>query len=515
MLSRLSLNVRIITLSCAIALITTLTISLIAYQQSKKQVTSLGGEMFTKINHDVIGLMEALNAQVVAGKITLEEAKDTVRTYVNGPQRADGSRDITKTKLSTDEFMYVWAFSGKKQGLVEMHPFPLEGKGIWDYNIEGKYTVRDSWGNISNVGKTFHEIWQNPGEPVYTFLAYQSYFEPWDWVVGVGAREELLYQARLAETRNQILIYAALIFVLSFAASWWTAHKISKVVKETALSLAGGAHAVFTSSQQIANSAQALSQSATEQASSLEETVAAMEELTSMVRMNTDNSKQAATVASATRDVAHRGEREIKTLIDSIHSISADSKKIEEITGVIDDIAFQTNLLALNAAVEAARAGEQGKGFAVVAEAVRSLAQRSSVAAKDIAELIKKSVEKIETGSRQANQGGIVLSEIVESVKKVSDLNNEIATASEEQSTGIAQISKAMNQMDQVTQVNASSSEEAAAAAEELSTLSATMESNVVVLERIIFGSEIKNEHAQEQSVSKPAVTLKNPRQAA
>lgn len=499
MLSRLSLNFRIISLSCAISIVTTLIISVVAYEQSKKQVTSLGGEMFTKVNHDVIGFMEALNAQVVAGKLTLDEAKDTVRTYINGPVQADGGRDIKKTKLSTDQFMYVWAFSGKKQGLVEMHPFPLEGKSIWDYNVDGKYTVRDSWGNINNVGKTFHELWQNPGEPIYTFLAYQSYFEPWDWVVGVGAREELLYQARLAETRNAILVYAAFIFLFSFAVSWFIAHKISSAVKETAVNLTDGANAVFTSSQQIANSAQALSQTATEQASSLEETVASMEELTSMVRLNTDNSRQAATLASSTRDVAQKGEREIKVLIDSIHSISADSKKIEEITGVIDDIAFQTNLLALNAAVEAARAGEQGKGFAVVAEAVRSLAQRSSIAAKDIADLIRNSVEKIEAGSRQASQSGAVLTEIVESVKKVSDLNSEIAAASQEQNAGISQISKAMNQMDQVTQVNAASSEEAAAAAEELSGLSSALRNNVTVLEKVIFGSEIEGAPAKIQ----------------
>lgn len=245
---------------------------------------------------------------------------------------------------------------------------------------------------------------------------------------------------------------------------------------------------ITSASQQIANSSQSLSAAATQQASSLEETVATMEELTSMVRLNTDNSKQAANLASTTRDVAERGERDIKALIYSIQSISADSKKIEEITTVIDDIAFQTNLLALNAAVEAARAGEQGKGFAVVADAVRSLAQRSAEAAKDIADLIKKSVEKIEMGSQQAKQGGVVLTEIVTSVRKVAELNNEIASASDEQSQGISQIGKAMNQLDEVTQGNAAVSEEAAAAAEELSAQSVQLKSSAVSLEQVVFG---------------------------
>lgn len=267
------------------------------------------------------------------------------------------------------------------------------------------------------------------------------------------------------------------------------ARNITRSIGAVAKDLALGAEQVAQASTQIAGSSQSLSGAATEQASSLEETVATMEELTSMVRLNTENGKQAAALAVSTREIAVKGEAEIKTLIASIHSISADSKKIEEITTVIDDIAFQTNLLALNAAVEAARAGEQGKGFAVVAEAVRNLAQRSSLAAKDIAELIKNSVEKIEVGSEQANQGGVVFAEIVNSVKKVADLNNEIASASEEQSNGISQIGKAMNQMDQVTQQNAAAAEETAAAAEELSAQSESLKGSVGSLEQVVYGS--------------------------
>lgn len=262
-----------------------------------------------------------------------------------------------------------------------------------------------------------------------------------------------------------------------------TLQRVTQVLGDSGLEITSAA-------QQISNSSSALSSSTTQQASSLEETVATMEELTSMVKLNSDNSKQAASLASSTRDVAEKGESDIKALIESIQSISADSKKIEEITTVIDDIAFQTNLLALNAAVEAARAGEQGKGFAVVAEAVRSLAQRSSVAAKDIADLIKKSVQKIESGSRQASQGGVVLTEIVTSVRKVADLNNEIANASEEQSQGISQIGKAMNQLDQVTQGNAASSEGAAAAAEKLSAQSENLKQSAESLEIIVFGAQ-------------------------
>ena len=215
-----------------------------------------------------------------------------------------------------------------------------------------------------------------------------------------------------------------------------------------------------------------------------------------MVRVNSENAKQAASLASSTRETAIKGEKEIITLIQSIQSISSDSKKIAEITSVIDDIAFQTNLLALNAAVEAARAGEQGKGFAVVAEAVRSLAHRSAESAKSIASLIDDSVKKIDAGSRQANQGGEVLAEIVNAVKKVADLNTEIATASEEQSHGIAQIGKAMNQLDQITQQNAAASEEAAAAAEQLSAEAESLLGNVRVLKKVVSGKSDQAESA-------------------
>lgn len=285
-----------------------------------------------------------------------------------------------------------------------------------------------------------------------------------------------------------IFIGVSALLAISLAA-FFIRGPVSTLQEVTNFLMNSGGQISFAS-EQIANSSQQLSQSTTQQASSLEETVATMEELTTMVKNNSANSRQAAQLASETRSVAEKGEREIKALINSIQSISADSKKIEEITSVIDDIAFQTNLLALNAAVEAARAGEQGKGFAVVAEAVRSLAQRSSSAAKDIADLIKNSVQKIESGSQQASQSGVVLTEIVSSVRKVAELNNEIATASEEQSQGISQIGKAMNQLDQVTQGNAAASEEAAAAAEQLSHQSTQLKSNATSLEVIVFGQK-------------------------
>lgn len=231
-----------------------------------------------------------------------------------------------------------------------------------------------------------------------------------------------------------------------------------------------------------------LSHSSTDAAASLEETVASLEELTSMVQMNSDNAKQAATLSFASKESAEKGEAEIQHLVSSMNEISVASKKIEEIISVIDDIAFQTNLLALNASVEAARAGEHGKGFAVVADAVRTLAQRSATAAKDITVLIKDSVHKIEKGSEEAGRSGAVMSEITQSVKKVSDLANEISAASAEQTAGIQQISKAMNQLDQGSQGNAASAEEISATGDDISKQSQAMQDLVDDLSVTVIG---------------------------
>ncbi|MFV0676187.1 methyl-accepting chemotaxis protein [Variovorax sp. tm] len=229
-----------------------------------------------------------------------------------------------------------------------------------------------------------------------------------------------------------------------------------------------GTDTIATASNQIASGNQDLSSRTEEQASSLEQTAASMEELTSTVKQNADNARQANQLAVSASEVAVKGGSVVSQVVDTMGSINASSKKIVDIIGVIDGIAFQTNILALNAAVEAARAGEQGRGFAVVASEVRSLAQRSAAAAKEIKTLIGDSVEKVEEGSKQVEEAGRTMDEIVGSVKRVTDIMGEITAASQEQTSGIEQINQAITQMDQVTQQNAALVEEASAAAQSL-----------------------------------------------
>jgi methyl-accepting chemotaxis protein-1 (serine sensor receptor) len=226
-----------------------------------------------------------------------------------------------------------------------------------------------------------------------------------------------------------------------------------------------GSGAVSTAAQQISRGNDDLSQRTQEQASSLEETASSMEQMTSTVKQNAENASHANQLARGAREQAERGGEVVAQAVDAMHEINQSSRKIVDIVSLIDEIAFQTNLLSLNAAVEAARAGEQGRGFAVVAAEVRSLAQRSAGAAKEIKSLIKDSEEKVQAGTTLVDQSGKALADIVESVKKVTDIVAEIAAASQEQSAGIDQVNHAVLQMDEMTQQNAALVEEAAAAA--------------------------------------------------
>ncbi|HRQ05203.1 MAG TPA: methyl-accepting chemotaxis protein [Nitrosomonas halophila] len=228
------------------------------------------------------------------------------------------------------------------------------------------------------------------------------------------------------------------------------------------------AELIGTASKEIADGNVDLSQRTEEQAANLEETAASMEQLTSTVKQNADNARQANQLAASASDVAVRGGDVVGQVVQTMSAINDSSKKIVDIISVIDGIAFQTNILALNAAVEAARAGEQGRGFAVVATEVRTLAQRSAAAAREIKELIGNSVHKVEDGTLLVDQAGKTMEEVVLSVKRVTDIMGEISAASQEQSLGIEQVNQAITQMDEITQQNAALVEQAAAASESM-----------------------------------------------
>ncbi|VXB31158.1 methyl-accepting chemotaxis protein [Massilia sp. 9I] len=267
-----------------------------------------------------------------------------------------------------------------------------------------------------------------------------------------------------------------------------------------------GTDTITVAAAEVAAGSQDLSARTEQQASSLEETASSMEELTSTVKQNADNARQANVLAEAASQVAQRGGAVIGQVVGTMTDIDASSGKISDIIGVIDGIAFQTNILALNAAVEAARAGEQGRGFAVVASEVRNLAQRSAAAAKEIKGLINDSSEKVASGSRLVAEAGATMQEIVDSVRRVTDIMGEITSASQEQTAGIEQINQAVVEMDNVTQQNAALVEEAAAAAEAMKEQAATL--NAAMAAFRVEGGEQAAAPAAARGAQRPVMAL-------
>ncbi len=264
---------------------------------------------------------------------------------------------------------------------------------------------------------------------------------------------------------------------------------------------------ITTASKEIADGNSDLSQRTEEQAANLEETAASMEELTSTVRQNADNARQANQLAASASDVAVKGGEVVGQVVETMSAINDSSKKIVDIISVIDGIAFQTNILALNAAVEAARAGEQGRGFAVVATEVRTLAQRSAAAAREIKELINNSVHKVEDGTQLVDQAGRTMEEVVQSVKRVTDIMGEISAASQEQSQGIEQVNQAITQMDEITQQNAALVEQAAAASE-------SMREQADQLSRAVSAFKLEQGMASAPVARQPGVERRSPNRA-
>jgi methyl-accepting chemotaxis protein/methyl-accepting chemotaxis protein-1 (serine sensor receptor) len=308
-------------------------------------------------------------------------------------------------------------------------------------------------------------------------------------------------------SNKQAIAQATTVGAQSVTAAWWITsillililvmgpiallmlRNTSKQLRSLASDLAEGAEQIISASSQVASSSQGLAQGASEQAASLEETSASSEEITSMTRKNAENSQTAAGMMSEVDRNITQGNQTLGQMVTSMREITSSSDKISKIIKVIDEIAFQTNILALNAAVEAARAGEAGMGFAVVADEVRNLAQRSAQAAKDTAALIEESIAKSNEGSAKLQQVTVVIQAVTESATKVKTLVDDVSLGSQEQTRGIEQISKAISQMDQVTQGTAANAEQSASASEEMSAQAEAL-NHIVVQLRSLVGSD-------------------------
>ena len=399
---------------------------------------------------------------------------------------------------------------------VLMHPIKPEliGQDVSEFkDPNGVKLYMEGIAASNATGGGFNKyLWPKPGEkdPIPK-LAFNLQFKPWSWMFITGLYTDDLSALFIHDLWSAALLVLAIGVALGLVvigiirgiersiggdpdyaksiATGIAAGDLSMAIKmrsgdqssmlfsmqamqdqlcTTVGSIQQSTETISTASSEIAAGNLDLSSRTEEQASSLGTTAASMEELTSTVKQNADNAQQANQLAASASEVAVKGGVVVARVVDTMGSITESSKRIVDIISVIDGIAFQTNILALNAAVEAARAGEQGRGFAVVAAEVRSLAQRSAAAAKEIKGLIDDSVDKVSSGSALVNEAGATMNDIVDSVKRVTDIMAEITAASKEQSAGIEQVNQAIAQMDQVTQQNAALVEQAAAAAESM-----------------------------------------------
>ncbi|AIY41438.1 Methyl-accepting chemotaxis protein I (serine chemoreceptor protein) [Collimonas arenae] len=413
--------------------------------------------------------------------------------------------------------------------MMVMHPIKpeLDGKSMSDF--------KDPEGNpvfvlISKAGRQpgggfINYVWPRIGAAeAVPKMSFAIGYQPWDWISTTGIYVDDLNQAFMQSLYQAGGILLAVGLMLGALVAYSNRSMLQAIggdpgiAAEIANRIAGGdlsldiatrpgdksslvyamkcmrasllqtisnikssADTIATASAQIASGNLDLSSRTEQQAGSLEETASAMEELTSTVRQNAENAQQANQLATTASQVATQSSVVVAQVVDTMGSIRNSSRKIVDIIGVIDGIAFQTNILALNAAVEAARAGEQGRGFAVVASEVRNLAQRSAAAAKEIKVLIDDSVNQVGSGSKLVEQAGTTMEEVVNSVKRVTDIVGEIATASREQSIGIEQVNHSITQMDEVTQQNAALVEQAAAAAASLQEQAASLAQTVSV----------------------------------
>jgi methyl-accepting chemotaxis protein len=471
------------------------------------------------------------NEREASVRQTVETAHSIVARFHE--QAAKGLMPEEDARRAALETIKSLRYSGKEYFWINdmhprmvMHPFKPELDGTdlsANKDPNGKLLFQEMVKVVRAGGAGFVPyVWAKPGsDELGSKVSYVKGFAPWGWVIGSG-----IYMDNVQETFIERLIsfsVGALILAgILLAICVLIARSITRPLEHAVVianTVASGdltsdievkasdetgqllralremnngllgivsqvrerTDTIAAASTQIASANVDLAARVEEEASSLEETASAMEQLTGTVRQNADHARQANQLALSASEVALKGGDVVSQVVGTMGSINDSARKIVDIIAVIDGIAFQTNILALNAAVEAARAGEQGKGFAVVAAEVRQLAQRSAAAAREIKDLISDSVDKIDHGARLVDQAGATMNEIVASVKRVTDIMGEITTASQEQSSGIEQVNRAIAQMDEVTQRNAALVEEEASTAESLQNQAAKLAEMVSV----------------------------------